>query len=71
MRSRWLDIGQVFGGPVNEPQWSRYHTQIFKTGPPTKLRPVTRPISHHLDQTSLVNKLLYYIGIKNIKSDIQ
>ena len=47
VRSRWLDIGQVLFLRVYGPRQSR--------GPQTRKKRM-RPISSHLDQTSLVNK---------------
>jgi len=47
MRSRWLYIGQVLFLRVYGPRWSQ--------GPLTHKKR-TRPISSHLDRTSLVNK---------------
>jgi len=46
VRSRWWDIGQVLFVPVYEPIKSRL----------IKVPKETRPISSHLDRTSLVNK---------------
>ena len=51
VRSRWLDIGQVPFLRVYGPRWSR--------GPQTSKKR-TRPISSHLDRTSLVNKGFTY-----------
>jgi len=55
VRSRWLDIGQVLFLRVYGPRQSR--------GPQTRKKRM-RPISSHLDQTSLVNKgfIIWLLG---------
>ena len=47
VRSRWLDIGQVLFCVFTDPDGVEVHKLAKKR---------TRPISSHLDRTSLVNK---------------